>query len=199
MSETEYSVPAKWKEVRRQCAEFLEYPGTPSTKPIEWCIQIIDDLACAEAQFAVANERIAELERIIASMKLADDEKADSLNSYRVALETAIGQRDEARRGQVTDEENFHFTDDEIIGSICGADFLVSRVLHKLTGMTGGEKWSLYRAVVKLALASRAPQTVTDEQIGNAMREAGYDTAGTKAEIFWEAVKASRARKGSPK
>ena len=147
MSETEYSVPAKWKEVRRQCAEFLEYPGTPSTKPIEWCIQIIDDLACAEAQFAVANERIAELERIIASMKLADDEKADSLNSYRVALETAIGQRDEA----------------------------------------------------KLALASRAPQTVTDEQIGNAMREAGYDTAGTKAEIFWEAVKASRARKGSPK
>lgn len=40
---------------------------------------------------------------------------------------------------------------------------------------------------------------VTDEQIGNAMREAGYDTAGTKAEIFWEAVKASRAQKGSPK
>lgn len=182
MSETEYPVPEDLQSDYRDAkgSRVGWYPIAPETA-IKWI------------------ERIAELERIVASMKLADDEKADSLNSYRVALETAIGQRDEARRGQVTDEENFHFTDDEIIGSICGADFLVSRVLHKLTGMTDGEKWSLYRAVVKLALASRAPQTVTDEQIGNAMREAGYDTAGTKAEIFWEAVKASRARKGSPK
>ena len=64
-----------------------------------------------EAQLAAANECIAELERIIASIKLADDEKADSLNSYRVDLETAIEQRDEARKEverlstPVTDEE----------------------------------------------------------------------------------------------
>lgn len=62
----------------------------------------------------------------------------------------------EALSKPVTDEELFHFTDEQIRASICGTDFLVSRVLRKLAGMTGGEKWSLYRAVVKLALASRA-------------------------------------------
>ena len=52
------------------------------------------------------------------------------------------------------------------------------------------------RAEAQLAAAHQTP---TDEQIGNAMRAAGYDTAGEKAEIFWRVIRDYRARKGSPK
>ena len=44
----EYSIPVRWRGVYRQCVEFLAHPGEPSTKPIEWCISILEELAAAE-------------------------------------------------------------------------------------------------------------------------------------------------------
>ena len=42
-------IAERWAEVHRQCVEFLEHPGEPSTKPVEWCVQIIEELSQAEA------------------------------------------------------------------------------------------------------------------------------------------------------
>ena len=44
------AIPKKWKEVYRQCKEFLENPGTPATTPIEWCVQLIEELGETEAK-----------------------------------------------------------------------------------------------------------------------------------------------------
>lgn len=42
----------KWDSVYAQCKEFLAHPGEPSTKPIEWCVGIIDDLRAIESRNA---------------------------------------------------------------------------------------------------------------------------------------------------
>ena len=42
-------IAERWAEVHRQCVEFLEHPGEPSTKPVEWCVQIIEELSQAKA------------------------------------------------------------------------------------------------------------------------------------------------------
>lgn len=47
--------------------------------------------------------------------------------------------------------ESFHFENDQVIGAIAGTDYLKQSVLRRLIGMTSGEKWALYRAIVKLA------------------------------------------------
>jgi hypothetical protein len=48
-------------------------------------------------------------------------------------------------------ERSLHFEDDAVIGAIDGTDCLLGHVRRCLGQMTTGEKWSLYRAVVKLS------------------------------------------------
>lgn len=64
MRETEAALPEvaqrgdKWSDVCDQCSKFLLNPGEPSTKPIEWCIQLIEELR--DLQTAVAGEQRGE-------------------------------------------------------------------------------------------------------------------------------------------
>ncbi len=44
----------KWSEVYHQCSQFLLNPGEPSTKPIEWCIQLIEELRDMQDSLAAA-------------------------------------------------------------------------------------------------------------------------------------------------
>lgn len=46
---------------------------------------------------------------------------------------------------------NYHFEDDQVMTAIVGTDYLKGNVRRHLNHMTSGEKWSLYRAIVKLA------------------------------------------------
>jgi hypothetical protein len=49
----ELKIPEKWRDVYRQCSEFLAHPGEPSTKPIEWCVSLIEELALLEENIEI--------------------------------------------------------------------------------------------------------------------------------------------------
>ena len=76
----ELKIPEKWRDVYRQCNEFLAHPGEPSTKPIEWCVSLIEECAMLKAQvkrledsrFALAvahTEDVLTIERLTAKEK----------------------------------------------------------------------------------------------------------------------------------
>lgn len=46
-------IPRKWSDVHSQCLEFLAHPGEPSTKPIEWCVSLIEELALLEENIEI--------------------------------------------------------------------------------------------------------------------------------------------------
>lgn len=48
----EVKIPVKWSDVYKQCKDFIENPGEPSTAPVNWCVSVIEDLATAEAKIA---------------------------------------------------------------------------------------------------------------------------------------------------
>jgi hypothetical protein len=88
-----------------------------------------------------ADELIQELVRVMESVMPA-------LPLHRrTAIRIAIGR---ARAG-VSAEKNYHFTDEQVMGALVGTDHLRSYVENHLAHMTSGEKWSLYRAIVKLS------------------------------------------------
>ena len=47
--------------------------------------------------------------------------------------------------------ENFHFEDSDVLDVVVGTDYIKQNVLHMLRGHQSAEKWSLYRAIVRLA------------------------------------------------
>jgi hypothetical protein len=54
----------------------------------------------------------------------------------------------------VSAEKNYHFSDEQVRGAMVSTDYLRDSVLVRPSHMTGGEKWSLYRAIVLLAQPS---------------------------------------------
>ena len=61
---------------------------------------------------------------------------------------------------------NYHFENDEVIAAITGTDYLRQNVQRRLMGWTSGEKWSLYRAIVKLAAEQDKSGSVVKAQPG---------------------------------
>jgi hypothetical protein len=51
--------------------------------------------------------------------------------------------------------ENFHFENDEVLAAIANTQYAKDVIARHLRFMTVDQKWSLYRAVVKLAIAAR--------------------------------------------
>lgn len=43
-------IPEDLVEVHQQCLDFLRHPGEPSSKPIEWCVQLIERIGRVEQE-----------------------------------------------------------------------------------------------------------------------------------------------------
>lgn len=88
----------RWAEVHRQCTEFLAYPGEPSTKPIEWCVQLTKELSKAEAENArLKAEKDSELARL--SARVTDLER--QLEASRAATLEQVAQIVENKSAEV--------------------------------------------------------------------------------------------------
>jgi hypothetical protein len=48
-------------------------------------------------------------------------------------------------------DRSLHFEDAEVMAAMVGSEHLIDNVRNRLMFMTTGEKWSLYRAIVKLS------------------------------------------------
>jgi hypothetical protein len=53
---------------------------------------------------------------------------------------------------------NYHFEDDQVIADIANTDYAKREISRHLHAMTCDQKWSVYRAVVKLAAEQDAKQ-----------------------------------------
>jgi hypothetical protein len=50
-------------------------------------------------------------------------------------------------------DTSLHFEDAQVLDALVGTEHLINNIRGLLNHMTTGEKWSLYRAIVKLANA----------------------------------------------
>ena len=57
--------------------------------------------------------------------------------------------------------ENFHFDDEDVLDAVVGTDYIKQGVLYMLRGHQCAEKWSLYRAIVRLADYQRTGMPMT--------------------------------------
>lgn len=50
---------------------------------------------------------------------------------------------------------NYHFEDDQVLAAVANTEYAKGKIAHHLLHMTVDQKWSLYRAIVKLAEEQR--------------------------------------------
>jgi hypothetical protein len=63
-----------------------------------------------------------------------------------------------ALKRPVAETDSFHFERELVMETLIGTENLRNNVQRHLSTMTSGEQWSLYRAIAKLAFASRSQE-----------------------------------------